>query len=61
MPKSVRGVMREYSAGQLHSGASSGPVVTSRKQAVAIAMSEQRQMAHPIKNLKHFAHPKRSR
>jgi hypothetical protein len=33
-------VMKEYKAGELHSGSKSGPAVTSRKQAVAIAMSE---------------------
>jgi hypothetical protein len=33
-------VMGEYKAGELHSGSKSGPVVKSRKQAVAIAMSE---------------------
>jgi hypothetical protein len=32
--------MKEYKAGELHSGSKSGPAVTSRKQAVAIAMSE---------------------
>lgn len=31
--------MREYGKGELHSG-KSGPVVKSRKQAIAIAMSE---------------------
>ncbi len=31
--------MHKFSAGELHSGSSSGPVVTNRKQAVAIAMS----------------------
>lgn len=36
----VRAVMHEYKAGQLHSGSKKGPKVTSRKQAVAIAMSE---------------------
>ena len=40
MPKSVKGVMREWKAGALHSGSSKGPVVTSQKQAVAIALSE---------------------
>ena len=44
MPKSVRGVMDEFTRGALHSGSSAGPVVTNRKQAVAIALSEQR---HP--------------
>lgn len=33
-------VMHEYKTGTLHSGGKSGPVVTSQKQAVAIAMSE---------------------
>lgn len=37
--KKVSKVMREYAAGTLHSG-KGGPVVKSRKQAVAIAMSE---------------------
>lgn len=37
--KKVGKVMREYKSGTLHSG-KGGPVVTSRKQAVAIALSE---------------------
>jgi hypothetical protein len=36
----VHTVMSEYKRGKLHSGSSKGPVVKSRKQAVAIAMSE---------------------
>jgi len=32
--------MREYGKGELHSGSKKGPVVKSRKQAIAIAMSE---------------------
>lgn len=35
----VKKVMGEYATGDLHSG-KGGPVVTDRKQAVAIAMSE---------------------
>lgn len=35
----VRKVMREFKSGTLHSG-KKGPVVKSRKQAVAIALSE---------------------
>ena len=35
-------VMGEFKAGTLHSGSAKGPRVTSRKQAIAIAMSEQR-------------------
>ena len=37
--KKVAKVMREYKKGELHSG-KKGPVVKSRKQAVAIALSE---------------------
>lgn len=33
-------VMAEYKEGKLHSGSKKGPEVTSRKQAIAIAMSE---------------------
>lgn len=36
----VEKVMGEYKKGELHSGSKKGPVVTSRKQAVAIALSE---------------------
>lgn len=38
--KKMGKVMGEYKTGMLHSGSKSGPVVTSRKQAVAIGMSE---------------------
>jgi hypothetical protein len=38
--KKVSKVMREYDKGELHSGSKKGPVVKSRKQAIAIAMSE---------------------
>jgi len=37
--KKVSKVMREYKAGTLHSG-KKGPVVKSKKQAIAIALSE---------------------
>lgn len=36
----ISSVMREFKAGTLHSGSKSGPRVTSRKQAVAIALSQ---------------------
>ncbi len=63
MPKSIEGVMHEYRVGDLHSGSSSGPVVKNRKQAVAIALSEQRQQqkargGHPHRNLGGYLHPK---
>jgi hypothetical protein len=38
--KKVAKVMREFKKGELRSGSRKGPVVKSRKQAVAIAMSE---------------------
>jgi hypothetical protein len=39
-PKKVEKVMKEYGEGKLHSGSKKGPQVKSKKQAVAIAMSE---------------------
>jgi len=38
--KKVKKVMKEFKAGTLNSGSSTGPVVTNRRQAVAIALSE---------------------
>ena len=35
-------VLHEFKAGRLHSGSKHGPVVTNRKQAVAIMLSEKR-------------------
>ena len=40
--KKVEKVMKEFKGGKLHSGSKKGPTVTSRKQAVAIALSEKR-------------------
>jgi len=37
--RKIASVMREYKGGTLHSG-KKGPVVKSRKQAIAIALSE---------------------
>lgn len=39
-PGKVKKVMHEWKAGTLHSGSKKGPKVTSRKQAIAIALSE---------------------
>lgn len=61
MPKSVRGVMAEYKAGKLHSGSPTGKVVTNPRQAVAIALSEQRQMSHPHRNLGAYLHKPKKR
>ena len=36
----VKKVMKEYKEGTLHSGSKKGPIVKSREQAIAIALSE---------------------
>jgi hypothetical protein len=41
----IENTMKEFKKGTLHSGSSTGPKVTSRKQAIAIAMSEKRKAA----------------
>lgn len=48
MAGKVGKVMREYKAGTLHSGSKSGPKVTSRKQAVAIGLSEARKAGEKV-------------
>lgn len=53
MPKSVHGVMSEFKRGELHSGSKSGPVVKNRRQAIAIALSEQRQKGAQVKTKYH--------
>lgn len=40
--KKIQKVMREFKQHKLHSGSKKGPMVKSRKQAIAIALSEQR-------------------
>jgi hypothetical protein len=42
MPKSFAGEMHAWGQNKLHSGSKTGPLVTSQKQALAIAFSEQR-------------------
>lgn len=46
--KKVEKVMHEYKEGKLHSGSKKGPEVSSRKQAVAIALSEARKAGAKI-------------
>lgn len=41
-PAKVKKVMKEFKAGKLHSGSKKGPIVSNPKQAIAIALSEQR-------------------
>jgi hypothetical protein len=38
----MRKTMKEFKSGKLHSGSKKGPRVTSRKQAIAIGLSEAR-------------------
>lgn len=40
--KSVKQEMEKFKAGTLHSGSSTGKIVTNPKQAIAIALSEKR-------------------
>jgi Family of unknown function (DUF6496) len=44
----VKKVMHEFKEGALHSGSKKGPVVKSRKQAVAIGLSEARKSGAKI-------------
>lgn len=44
----IQKVMHEFKEGELHSGSKKGPVVTSRKQATAIALSEARKAGAKI-------------
>lgn len=53
MPKSVQGVMHEWKEGKLHSGDKKGPVVKSPDQAIAIALSEQRQKKPKMGGITH--------
>lgn len=46
--KKIEKVMHEYKEGMLHSGSKKGPMVKSRKQAVAIALSEARKKGAKI-------------
>lgn len=50
--KKIKKVMHEYKEGALHSGSKKGPKVSSRKQAIAIALSEARKKGAKIPNKK---------
>lgn len=41
-PSKMKKTMREWKAGELHSGSKEGPVVTDQRQAVAIGLSQLR-------------------
>lgn len=57
MPSSE--VMHKWKTGQLHSGSSSGPVVHSQAQAVAIKLSEERNESRHGGQYKSKAEPSR--
>lgn len=42
----VKKVMKEFEEGTLHSGSKKGPLVKSKKQALAIGYSEQQKKEH---------------
>jgi hypothetical protein len=44
----IQRVLSEYKSGDLHSGSKSGPKVGSRKQAIAIALSEARKAGEDV-------------
>lgn len=46
--KKIEKVMHEAKEGKLHSGSKKGPIVTDKKQAVAIALSEARKAGAKI-------------
>lgn len=48
----IQKVMEEYKEGDLHSGSKKGPVVSNRKQAIAIALSEARKAGEKVKPVK---------
>jgi hypothetical protein len=51
VPKGKRGVemeMKKFKLGELHSGSKTGPLVRSKKQAIAISLSESG-MSNPMK------------
>jgi len=47
-PSKVKKVMGEFSSGKLHSGSKKGPLVESRKQAIAIGLSEARKAGQKV-------------
>jgi hypothetical protein len=48
----VQRVMEEYKEGILHSGSKKGPKVKSRRQAIAIGLSEARKAGEKVKPVK---------
>lgn len=50
--KKIEKVMHEFKEGKLHSGSKKGPKVKSRKQAIAIAINEQKKYGKAPKKRK---------
>ena len=50
--KKIKKVMHEFKEGELHSGSKKGPVVSSDKQAIAIALSEARKKGMKVSGKK---------
>jgi len=44
----IKETLHEFKAGSLHSGSKTGPRVTSRKQAIAIGLSQERRLGHGV-------------
>lgn len=44
----IKGTMHEFKHGTLHSGSDAGKKVTSRKQAIAIGLSQERKLGHKV-------------
>lgn len=44
----IKATMHEFKHGALHSGSKKGPVVRSRKQAIAIGLSEERKAGKKV-------------
>lgn len=44
----MKATMEEYQAGSLHSGSKTGPRVTSRKQAIAIGLNQDRKAGKKV-------------
>lgn len=57
--KKIEKVMEEFKEGALHSGSKKGPKVKSRKQAIAIALSEARKAGAKIPKKKKKASRKK--
>lgn len=51
----IKGTMKEFSEGTLHSGSKHGPKVKSRAQAIAIGLSEERKEGHKVPKAKHHS------